>query len=389
MKTAFASILLILCTVLSANAADTLHTFDMPQFANPIYDFYSRNYLGVEAAGRGYTGTSILGSAQNWALNPAAMVVDSAKVFLEANVKPPLDAEGLGFNSRYSSPVPLTIFGFSFPLGSRFAAAISYSNPKSIILDDFSIEINQGADMVVRYPKYYLHQATASLACHFSDNLHLGVNLHNQLHYLDDVLFLRTYARVQDYKYSLRLQPGIIFGNNHWGAGLSATLPTPIKWDLEYATYDTELPLEASAGVHYAFDSNRIAMDFRVRQDSAISDAFDDHFSMHLGGEKRIANTIYRVGYFYSSDVFSGIIKLPTIAEPDTSMFWDAVSTTLPISDTSQHFVSLGLGHLFRDGSINLSLMHALVGEQRQTQVNLSLSLYLSSFTRKDFLFYE
>jgi hypothetical protein len=34
-------------------------------------------------------------------------------------------------------------------------------------------------------------------------------------------------------------------------------------------------------------------------------------------------------------------------------------------------------------------LMHALIGEQRQTQINLSLSLYLSSFRRKDFLYYE
>ncbi|MCD8480105.1 MAG: hypothetical protein LRZ88_07680 [Candidatus Cloacimonetes bacterium] len=61
----------------------------------------------------------------------------------------------------------------------------------------------------------------------------------------------------------------------------------------------------------------------------------------------------------------------------------------VPIADTAQHFLSLGFGHLFRDGSINVSAMHAFVGKQRQTQINLSLSLYLSSFKRKDFLYYE
>ncbi|HPF09326.1 MAG: hypothetical protein PHU99_03995 [Candidatus Cloacimonetes bacterium] len=391
MRTALLAIILIMCGLLSANQADTLHIFTMPQMINPIYDFFSRNYLGVEASGRGYTGSSILGSAQSFALNPAAMLVDSARVFLEANIKPPLDAEGLGYNSRYSSTSPISMFGFSFPLGSRFAAAISYNNPKSIILDDFSIEINQGADMITRYPTYFVHQGTASLAYHVSDKLHLGLNLHNQLHYLDDVLFLRTYDRQKDYKYSLRVQPGIIYGNNHWGAGLSGSLPTPIKWDLKYAVYDTELPLEINAGAHYAFDDYRVAADVRYRQDSEINEVFNDHYSMHLGGEKRVLNNIFRAGYFYSSDVFSGTIVLPmnSTASADTSMFWDAVSTSLPISDTAQHFVSLGFTHLFRDGSLNLALMHALIGEQRQTQINLSLSLYLSSFRRKDFLYYE
>jgi hypothetical protein len=391
MKSVLIILCVIFCSALSAQAADTLQSFNMPQFANPFYDFFSRNYLGVEAAGRGYTGISILGSALNAQLNPASIQADSAMAYTELSIKPPLSAEGLSFNSRYSSPIPIGIFGFSFPISAKISSAIAYNNPKSIILDDFSIEINQGADIVTRYPTYYLHQLSAAMAYHYSDNLHLGLSLHNQLHYLDDVLFLRSYDRVRDYTYRLRFQPGIIVGNHLWGAGFSATLPTPVEWDLKYATYESNLPLELSLGTHYAFDNNRVAADIRFRQDSEISPAFNDHISLHLGGEKRTGNNIYRAGYFYSSDVFSGLIKLPinTSAQADTSIFWDEVATALPIADTAQHFLSVGFGHLFRDGSINVSAMHAFVGEQRQTQVNLSLSLYLSSFKRKDFLYYE
>lgn len=391
MKLKLTVLCLIICTALTAQAADTLQSFNLPQFANPFYDFFSRNYLGVEAAGRGYTGSSILGSGLNVNLNPASLAPDSAMVFTEVNIKPPLSADGLGFNSRYSSPVPLAVFGFSFPITSKISSAITYNNPKSIILDDFSIEINQGADIVTRYPTYYLHQLSAAMAYHYSENLHLGLSLHNQLHFLDDVLFLRSYDRVRDYTYRLRFQPGIIVGNNHWGLGLNATLPTPVEWDLKYAVYESTLPLELGLGTHYAFDNNRVAADLRFRQDSEISSAFNDHISLHLGGEKRKGNNIYRAGYFYSSDVFSGLIKLPlnTGAQADTSIFWDEVATALPIADTAQHFLSLGFGHLFRDGSINVSAMHAFVGKQRQTQINLSLSLYLSSFKRKDFLYYE
>ncbi len=169
-------------------------------------------------------------------------------------------------------------------------------------------------------------------------------------------------------------------------------MPAKINWDLKYAEYETTLPLEVSAGVHYAFDTYRLAGDVRYRQDSETSPAFDDHISVHIGGEKRKDNNIYRLGYFYSSDVFSGLIRIPenTTGNADTlSIFWDDVNPILPIKDTTQHFLSIGFGHLFRDGSLNVSVMHAFASKQAQTQVNLSLSLYLSSFKRKDFLFYE
>ena len=391
MRTTLILILLLFCAGLAAGPADTLSVLNMPQLANPFFDFFTRNYLGVEAAGRGYTGTSVPGSGQNLFLNPAGMLADSLKAFVEVNIKPPINTRGFGTNSNYSSPVPLAVFGLGFSLSDKIAAGITYSNPKSIILDDFSIEINQGNDLVTRYPTYYLHQVSASLAYHPLPKLHLGLNLHNQLHFLDDVLFLRSYERIRDYKYTLRMQPGVILGDQQLGIGLSATLPTPVKWKLKYADYDTELPLEVSAGAHYAFDVYRLAGDVRYRQDSKISDQFEDHLSLHLGAERRFANNVYRLGYFYSSDVFSGIVKIPlnTTALADTSIFWDDVSQEVPIKDTSQHFLSIGFSHLFRDGSVNLSAMHSFIGEYRQTQVNLSLSLYLSSFKRKDFLYYE
>nr|MDK2851289.1 hypothetical protein [Candidatus Cloacimonadota bacterium] len=381
---------LLIATGLRAQSADTLYVLHMPQYTNPFYEPYSLNYLGVEAAGRGYTGTGVLGSAQTALINPATMITDSTRIFTEINIKPSISAEGLAFDSRYSSPMPLGLLGLSFPLGSKVAAAIIYSNPKSLVLDDFSVVINQGADMVTRYPKYYLHQLTVSARYQATDDLNVGLSVHNQLHYLDDVIFLMTYDRVRDYKYLLRFQPGLYYQVGDLGVGLSATIPSKIKWDLDYAEYDADLPLELSAGLSYSKDIYRFSSDFRFRQDSAIDDVFEDKISLHLGAERREGNKIIRAGYFYSSDVFNGQVMLPVDENSlDESIFWEDVSPTLPVDDNEQHFLTVGFGYLFRDGSLNLSAMGVVAGESKCTQVNLSLSLYISSFKRKDFLKFE
>jgi len=381
---------LLFITSLGAQAADTLQVLQMPQFANPFYHSFSRNYLGVEAAGRGYTGTGVLGSAQTALINPATMITDSTRIFTEINIKPSVDAEGLEYTSRYSSPLPFGTLGLSFSLSPKVAAAIIYSNPKSIVLDDFSVVINQGADMVTRYPKYYLHQLTASVRYRITDDFNLGLSVHNQLHYLDDVIFLRTYDRVRDYRYAVRFQPGLHYQYGDLGLGLSATLPTKIDWDLTYADYDTQLPLELSAGLSYSKDIYRFSTDFRFSQDSAIDDIFEDNFSIHLGAERRDGNKILRAGYFYSSDVFSGQVLLPIDHDSqDESIFWEDVSPTMYVADNAQHFLSVGFGYLFRDGSLNLSAMSTVASESNCTQIILSLSLYTSSFKRKDFLRFE
>ena len=384
----FLSMLVVIS--LQAQSADTLQVIPMPQYANPFYEAFSRNYLGVEAAGRGYTGTAVAGSAQGALINPAIMMTDSTRVFTEVNIKPPVDAEGLAFSSRYSSPAPFGTLGVSFPLGTKIAAAVIYSNPKSLVLDDFSVVINQGADLVTRFPKYYLHQLSAAARYQLNDEWNLGLSVHNQLHYLDDVIFLRTYDRVRDYSYSLRFQPGLFYQAGDLGLGLSAMLPTPIKWDLKYAAYDLTLPLELSAGLSYTKDIYRISTDFRYIQDSALDDNFEDRMSIHLGAERREGNKILRAGYFYSSNIWDGTVLLPIDADSvDESIFWDDVSPTLPVKDNTQHFLSVGFGYFFRDGTINLSALTTVVSDSPCTQINLSLSLYLSSFKRKDFLRFQ
>ncbi|MCK9557872.1 MAG: hypothetical protein PHQ78_03245 [Candidatus Cloacimonetes bacterium] len=386
MKTRLVFILMLVCTGLFAQSADTLSVMNVSMYANPFYESYSRNFHGAEAAGRGYTGAAVLGGAEAGLINPAVMMADSAYAFAEISVKPSQDVDGLIFNANYVSPMPLGIFGFGFPVGSRMVLSAMYSNPKSIQLQDFIIEINQGADLVVRSPKYNLHQFSALANYRVIDSIRLGLAAHYQLHNYFDPIFLHSYDRVEESVAALRLQPGILMEHGPFMAGLSATLPTPIEVDLRYGNYDYDLPLELSGGLSYTKGEYRLSGDCGFINDSALDGRFNDRFSLHLGGERHRENRIFRAGYMYRSDVWEGEIMLPlnTTANADTSMFWEDVPTSMRVKNDSQHFITAGISYLFKHGKIDASIMHCIIGDNPQTQFNIGLGIKLNTFFSKE-----
>ena len=67
-------ILTVMFCLLFGFLAAQVDSLYLPQFANPFYDTFSRNYNGTTAAGRGYTGVAILGGMDNALLNPASVL---------------------------------------------------------------------------------------------------------------------------------------------------------------------------------------------------------------------------------------------------------------------------------------------------------------------------
>ncbi|GAB1365239.1 hypothetical protein MASR1M36_01100 [Candidatus Cloacimonadaceae bacterium] len=358
-----------------------------PQFSNPFYDNFSRNYVNATAAGRGYTGLATLGDSDNALLNPAAAKPDSASFYLELDIKPPIEAEGYPMYANYTSPAPISLVGLSTNFGKDFSGALLYNVPKSITLDDFSFYINQGNDFVQRFPTYYLHRLSTNLAYH-RENLHVGLNLHSEIHYYDDPIFLQTYDRVRDYQFSFRVQPGLLYKHGLWGIGYTLLPPTKYDWDMKYAKYNMLDPLWMSGGLSYSNPGYAAHLEAEWEQTSAVDDHFDDRMIFKAGAEKIQGALSYRLGYMYGSKVYSGYIRLPhNLAEPDTSIFWNDVPDSLYVKDSSQHALTLGLSYKHKRGSINLAAMQTIVAEVPRTQISISLSFYLSTFTRKKELY--
>jgi len=381
-KRLFFTVIFCLLAIFLLAQADSLYLL-LPQFSNPFYDTFSRNYIGSTSAGRGYTGVSVLGGLDNALLNPASVLPDSAKFFIEMNIKPSLEAEGYPLYANYTSPFPLGLLGLSFALENKFSLGVLYNLPKSITLDDYSFFINQGADLIQRFPVYNLHQATALIAFH-NGPLHLGLNLHNQFHYIDDPIFLRSYERIRDSQYHLRLQPGIIYQLGSANIGFSMMPATKFSWNLKCANYDFKMPLWLTGGIEFVKPEFTLATEAEWEQTSDICDSFNDRFTFKAGLEKMSDKLVYRLGYHFTSNVYSGMIRLAqNVVNPDTSNAWNTVPQAVFIEDNAQHSLTAGLSYRFKNGIFNLSAMQVILGDVNKTQINLSLCFYLNYIFRK------
>lgn len=381
-------------TALAAQSLD----FPQPQYVNPIFDSFTRNYISTSAMGRGYTGLAIPGGVDNVLLNPAGYMPDKASLHLEMLVKPPVDSYiySQADTSVYyqmtpetmTSPVPVGIIGAGGKIGSNFTYGLLYSMPKSIKVDYFGVEINMGAGLIMRYPSYYLNQITANAAWHL-ENFHVGLNLHNQIYSLGDVTFLRSFERINNTKYVLRPQLGLLYRSENIGAGLSIVPQQKADWDLKFAQYETLLPLDIAVGGAYNKNGNQFTAEMEFEQCSKISDAFIDRLTLRLGAEKTIRRYTYRIGYIYQPQVWEGKFNLPDAASDTTSLWWDVVLPEGNVAKNNQHIITIGSSWNHPDVRVNLAGMIDVAGQAPIAQVNLSVDLFFSAFKRKDFLYFE
>ncbi|MBW6513661.1 MAG: hypothetical protein K0B87_02770 [Candidatus Syntrophosphaera sp.] len=383
---------------LAAQSADSLD-FPLPHYVNPIFDSFTRNYVSTSAMGRGYTGVSVPGGIDNVLLNPAGYVPDKATLHIEMLVKPPVDAKfyaehdtltGITMTpeDRMTSPVPLGIVGGGGSISQRFTYALLYAMPKTIRVDDFSVEMNMGAYLLSRYPSFYLHQFTANAAWH-TERFHVGLNLHNQIYRIGDVTFLRSFERINDSKYLLRPQLGLLYTGDSFNVGLSAIPRQNASWDLKFAQYDTHLPLNLAAGGAYKTDSSSFAAELDYEQTSTLSDKYIDRYTLKLGAETTVRKFTYRAGYIYHPEIWHGHYKLPDAASDTLSIWWNDVLAGGKVEKNTQHILTLGMTWHGRDARINLGFLMDVAGRAPIAQVNASLDLYFSAFRKKNFLFFD
>ena len=370
------------CTIAYADVADSL-SLPLPQFMNPFYDSFSRNYMGAAASGRGYTGAAYLGDVCGLSLNPASLLPDSTAVSAEMDLKLPVRAGGYPSIAYYSTRNPFGLVAVNGKFNDNISAAVTYSLPKSIYLDDFSIIINQGAGIVQRFPSYYLNQLTLNAAYH-KNNWHLGLNLNNQLHYIDDPIFLHTWERIRSYKYAIRVQPGIVYSGKRISFGASAMPPVEFNWDLKFAKYKVLEPLWVNAGLSLTNKENRYLFDAEYEEFSKIDFSYHDRLMLKAGYEKDMGKVVYRLGYLYSPEVYSGVIRLPQNPEASvsSSYWWGDVSRTLLIYPNEQHFLTGGFSYYHKYGTFSASAMQVVSGGEAQFQFAMNLSFYLDSIRR-------
>ena len=390
MRKAILTLVLLGALALGAQSPTPLD-YPQPEYMNPIYDSFSRNYLSTAALGRGNTGAATLGNLDNVLLNPAGYLPEKASLHIEALIKPPVARDYYQEGTLYASPVPFGSAGVGGRLGTDFSGALVYSLPKNIRVEDFHVPMNQGGQPEIWYPSYYLHQLTANLAWH-RGNLHAGLNLHGQFYYLNDVPVSGTFARLRQTKFFLRPQLGLLYQAGDLGAALTFTPPQDASWDFTYAEYDTQLPLHALLAGSYAFGDNRVLAEADYENTAAIDPAFADRLTLKLGAERTVRKFTYRAGLIHSPEVWRGVYRLPvdTYDPPSgDTLWWNPIPQTGTVAENSQLLLTGGFTWRHQDININLGAMFDISGNTKVAQLGGSIDLYFSAFKKKGFLYFE
>jgi hypothetical protein len=362
-------------------------SFDLPQYMTPLYDSYSQNYMNTVANGRGNTGAADNGGIGQILINPAGFTIDQGSLDIEMSIKPPTKELDRALGKRYSSPVPFGLIGISQKLSDKLMGAIVYSMPKSVTYDDYSIVMNQGVYLLQRFPTYNLHQFTAALAYHIQD-FSVGLNLHNQIHYLDDITYFRTFDRVSEIKYSFRPQLGVNYNASRLSVGATFMPEQALEIDSPYKYYDSVQPMKVTGGIKLNVGERNFLIDADYEQFSAINSAYADRLILKAGYELLSGDSVYRLGFLSVPEVYHGayVMDANTTTTADTSLVWLNVPNSGVIRSHDQRFVTIGYSKKFKVGSVNLSFMQDVVGYAPVSQINLAVDLYLSTFKAKDII---
>jgi len=390
MKHLMIMILICLFWALLMAQADAVLEFPLPQYMNPFYESFSRNFLNNLSAGKGNTGIAQSGGVEHALINPAGFMPSEAMLYMEMCIKPSIDEIDRYGNQTYAVQVPFGLVATGGRLFDQIYGGFSYSMPKSIIYYNFNLVMNQGAYLLQRNPTYMLHQLTGTLS-YQTERFGFGVNLHNQFHYLDDVTVLRTFDRLRETQYLLRPEAGILYKGDNISIGATFMPEQKAEFDLRQIQYESVYPMKVGGGVSLKRGRRIFNVEVKWEQCSAIADNYEDRLTLKGGYEIRIRNFTYRLGALSTNSVFSGDYRLPvyTGATPNTSIVWDQVMPGGSIKQNDQFFITVGFSYHHRDGIISASLMQDVLGNASVTHVNLSLGLNFAAFRKQGVPFFD
>lgn len=384
MRYTFIIIALILAAGLGAQAADSL-SFSLPQNMDPVFDYFSLSYLGSRSLGRGHSSVSYSGGEEAILANPAAYRAHRPSIYLELLVKPPSKTNIYQGESDFSAPLPVAVGALGGRLAQKFTWGAAYSLPKIIQLNSVDVELNQGGYYHSRYPLYCLHQATGNIAFH-QGTINLGLNLHGQFHYIDDLAVMRSFASIRKTKFMLRPELGFLYDQANWGVGATLMPSAKVDWDMDVVKFNSKLPALASLGARYQMGKHSVSAQADWENTSIVHPEYKDRLTLKAGFESRYRKGLtYRLGYIYHPGVYEGFYTMPTVtvAHADTSIWWEDVPAGGKIAKNDQHFFTVGLGTSTKYVDFNLALAYQLIGPEPMSQVSVSASINPDIFKRK------
>ncbi len=391
MKKAFFLIIMFITLSLYAQAVDYVG----PDFAQGIYDQYSKNFLNADMTGRGHTGMALSGGADYGIHNPASMIDDYSSLNFELFVKGNVKELNEYDSKHYQSPFPISFFGLKFKPFHNTHFGISYSLANSMEYYSFLRSIPQIGNTVDYIPRYQNYQLTFTTAQkineHFSIGINTLVNMHNFREYrnegkVDLLKFNQTY---------FRLQPGFLYTSDLFNVGASYVHSCDVEYQHKYIDYKMTIPSELKTGICINLANNlSVLLDTDYTLYSEQADYMNDQVVLKTGIEKKFINPFriagdysLKAGFIYSPEVFKGTYNVPNFSSPDMDEFHPEFYQVIPsvgkIKSNNMGLLTMGTSiRIKKDVELNLAYLTRISGDINMTQFMSSLKFDLAVFNQ-------
>ncbi len=353
----------------------------------PNYDFFSKNMLSVEAAGKGYTGVADTGNISKTNINPASLeVMEDAQIYYEYGTKNDIDMFELNSTGmmlqKYKSNVCI---GFAYRISNSLQTGLLY-NKKSNYIADYGYIYNYDNNGVITdifhiYEKAEISSISLPIAYKHNDKLRFGIGLDiNIFHSISKIPCLigeQTYS-CQDGEIDftlLRPRLGIIYKplrTLSMGFTFTQESRKKIIEEILWHKYEYEtntFPMEIVVGIQFSLLSVPLDLlvDFKHSNESGYAE-FIDRNDFHVGIEyDLLSNLQIRSGLFTQFDY-----RNMDYTNEDGSEYW------LDTESYDKNFLTFGLSYMWKKMKFDFAVMDSqLFSDSNMAQTHIKASCLL------------
>lgn len=354
------------------------------EFFGPFYDIYSKNYLSVKAAGKGYTGIAADNDLSGTILNPASLTQNNKfHIYGEYIYKsdiPYLYKENE--NSYFQELNPSMLAGISYKINNDVIIAALYENNNGFSIEQGHTDETGNPNGEYSYQNMSISSVSIPVVYTATKDLKFGINLKYSF-YSYETENTKEYAEYNASESFEKFVPdfGIIY-KPLTGLSFGLTFTPEVSESVEYVSADTSFtypypnnfPMKFGFGVDYTFSKTPLTLSadytyMNTSTDDDDSEKYDGYSGLELNSRNDFN---FGMEYAINKNVIirTGLFVVKDFRDLENSYFFSGISNP---GSYSQTFGTLGATVYIDMVNLNLSVIDSHIfssGHVTQTQVD-------------------
>lgn len=352
-------------------------------YFDPFYDIYSKNYLSVKAAGKGYTGIAADNDLSGTILNPASLTQKNKfQIYGEYIYKSEVpylykDNE----NTTFEELNPCMLAGISYKLSNDFSVAALYENNNGFSISNAVMDVSGELTGEYFYENMSISSVVIPIVYSPEKMLKFGINLKYSFYSYET----ENISNYQENESFGKFVPdfGVIYKPID-GLSFGLTFTPEVSENVELTTTDTTLtypdpnifPMKIGFGVNYTFSKTPLSLSADYTYMNTSTDNDDSEEKDGSSGFQMNNRNDFNFGMEYTINknviIRTGIFIIKDFRDLEDEVF---IFVANPGS-YSQTFGTLGATVNIDKFNLNLSVIDSHIfssGNVTQTQIDFGM----------------